>query len=93
LSDCWVPTFNGTTLLTGKAGPTTSAAALGPARLGLPKETIGFVSSNCWDVVGAKAYGFPVAWVNRLGAPLEELGVAPDLEVADLAELARALGR
>jgi 2-haloacid dehalogenase len=44
-------------------------------------------------VVGAKAYGFPVAWVNRLGAPLEELGVAPDLEVADLAELARALGR
>jgi 2-haloacid dehalogenase len=58
-----------------------------------PRVPQSFVSSNCWDVVGAKAYGFPVAWVNRLGAPLEELGVAPDLEVADLAELARALGR
>ena len=57
------------------------------------KETIDFVSSNCWDVVGAKAYGFPVVWVNRLGAPLEEPGVTPDLEVANLAELARALGR
>jgi 2-haloacid dehalogenase len=67
--------------------------ALGPRHLGLPKESIGFVSSNCWDVVGAKAYGFPVVWVNRTRAPLEELGFAPDLEVSDLTELARALGR
>jgi FMN phosphatase YigB (HAD superfamily) len=44
-------------------------------------------------VLGAKAFGFPVVWVNRQRAPLDELGLAPDLEVADLAELARALGR
>ena len=67
--------------------------ALGPARLGLPRDAIGFVSSNAWDVVGAKAFGFRVAWVNRQGAPLEELGVVPDLEVRDLVQLADALGR
>ena len=67
--------------------------ALGPARLGLPRDAIGFVSSNGWDVAGAKAFGFRVAWVNRQGAPVEELGVTPDLEVRDLSQLAAALGR
>ena len=67
--------------------------ALGPARLALPQEALGFVSSNGWDVVGAKAYGFRVIWVNRAQAPLEELGLVPDLEVADLEGLARALSR
>ncbi len=27
-------------------------------RLGVPKESIGFVSSNCWDALGAKSFGF-----------------------------------
>jgi hypothetical protein len=31
------------------------------ARLGLSRETIGFVSSNGWDVAGAKAFGSHVA--------------------------------
>jgi 2-haloacid dehalogenase len=66
--------------------------ALGAARLGLPPGTIGFVSSNGWDVAGARAFGFPAIWVNRSGVPPEELGVAPDLEVRDLAGLAHALG-
>jgi 2-haloacid dehalogenase len=73
--------------------PHPAVYALGPARLGLPRNAIGFVSSNGWDVAGAKAFGFQVVWVNRQAAPLEELGVTPDLEVRDLAELARALGR
>lgn len=73
--------------------PAPAVYALGPVRLELPKEALGFVSSNCWDVAGAKAYGFPVVWVNRTRAPLEELGLTPDLEVGDLDELARALGR
>jgi 2-haloacid dehalogenase len=51
------------------------------------------VSSNGWDVAGAKAFGLRVAWVNRQGAPLDELGVTPDLEVRDLGQLAQALGR
>jgi 2-haloacid dehalogenase len=73
--------------------PAPAVYALGPARLNRPASAIGFVSSNAWDVAGAKAFGYQVAWVNRQGAPAEELGVAPDLEVPDLAALARALGR
>jgi 2-haloacid dehalogenase len=76
-----------------KFKPAPEVYALGSARLDVPREAIGFVSSNCWDVVGAKAYGFQVAWVNRAGAPLEELGIRPDLEVSDLEGLGRALGR
>lgn len=73
--------------------PHPAVYALGSARLRIARGSIGFVSSNGWDVAGAKAFGFQVVWVNRQGAPLEELGVAPDLEVRDLAELAAALGR
>jgi 2-haloacid dehalogenase len=73
--------------------PDPAVYALGPARLGVPRDGVGFVSSNGWDVAGAKAFGLAVAWVNRHGAPREELGVTPDLEVRDLGELAHALGR
>jgi len=73
--------------------PHPAVYALGPARLGLPRNTIAFASSNAWDVAGAKAFGFQVVWVNRQQAPLDELGVAPDLEVRNLGELAQALGR
>jgi len=73
--------------------PAPAVYALGSARLGIPAARLGFVSSNAWDVAGAKAFGFPVAWVNRAGAPREELGVTPDLEVPDLGALARAIGR
>jgi 2-haloacid dehalogenase len=77
----------------GTFKPAPVVYALGPARLGLPRDAIGFVSSNGWGVAGAKAFGFRVAWVNRQAAPVEELGVTPDLEVRDLSELAAALGR
>jgi 2-haloacid dehalogenase len=73
--------------------PAPAVYALGPAHLGLPASAIAFVSSNAWDVAGARAFGFQVAWVNRQGAPAEELGEAPDLEVPDLLAVARALGR
>jgi len=35
------------------------------------------VSSNGWDVAGAAAFGLSTFWVNRNGAPVERLGVAP----------------
>jgi 2-haloacid dehalogenase len=47
-------------------------------RLGVEKEAIGFVSSNCWDALGAKSFGFRVFWINRLGAPVDALGFQPD---------------
>jgi 2-haloacid dehalogenase len=46
-----------------------------------------FVSSNTWDVAGAKAFGFRVAWCNRLGAPEEELGLSADVIVRGLDHL------
>jgi 2-haloacid dehalogenase len=57
-------------------------------RLGLPKEAIGFVSSNCWDALGARSYGFTVFWINRANAPVDALGFTPDRQVAHLGELA-----
>ena len=64
----------------------------GVQAIGRPKAEIGFVSSNSFDVIGAKSYGFPTFWVNRGGAPLDELGPEPDLIAADLEALATALG-
>lgn len=56
-------------------------------RLGVPTESIGFVSSNCWDALGAKSYGFRVFWVNRGGLPVDGLGCTPDHVVTSLADL------
>lgn len=61
--------------------------------LGRPAERIGFVSSNAWDVAGAKAFGFWTCWVNRAGAPAERLGYPADLEVGDLGALVAHLTR
>ncbi|MBU3567820.1 haloacid dehalogenase type II [Polynucleobacter alcilacus] len=44
------------------------------------KEEILFVSSNAWDALAAKWFGFDVFWVNRLGHPFEEIGSRPDYE-------------
>jgi 2-haloacid dehalogenase len=48
-----------------------------------------FVSSNAWDVAGAKAFGYQVAWCNRSGAPAEELGAPADYVVTTLDQLPR----
>ena len=60
-------------------------------RLGLAREKILFVSSNGWDVAGAKSFGFTVGWVNRAGKPGEELGVRADYVALDLLLLAQAI--
>lgn len=52
--------------------------------LGLRADEILFVSSNAWDIAGAKAFGYRVTWCNRVGAPAEELGVQPDDVIATL---------
>ena len=56
-------------------------------RLGVAKENIGFVSSNCWDALGAKSFGFRVWWINRLKAPVDRLGFQPDAIVGSLDEV------
>ena len=67
--------------------PSPAVYALGPKVLGIPADELLFVSSNAWDVAGAKAFGYRVAWCNRAGAPPEELGVVPDHVVSRLDQL------
>jgi 2-haloacid dehalogenase len=67
--------------------PAPAVYALGPQTLGIAAGELLFVSSNAWDVAGAKAFGYQVAWCNRLGAPEEELGVRADYVVRTLGEL------
>ena len=57
----------------------------------LQKAEILFVSSNSFDVMGAKSFGFKVCWINRTGAPLDTLGPKPDLVVKNFDELIEAL--
>lgn len=51
------------------------------------RSDVTFVSSNCWDAIGAKAFGFRVFWINRTGAPLDRLGFAPDGVLSTLGDL------
>lgn len=67
--------------------PAAAVYALGPDTLGIPANELLFVSSNAWDVAGAKSFGYRVAWCNRLGAPEEELGVHADYVIRSLREL------
>jgi 2-haloacid dehalogenase len=55
--------------------------------LGLSREEILFAAFAGWDASGAKWFGFPTFWVNRLGVPGEELGLAPDATGKNLHDL------
>jgi 2-haloacid dehalogenase len=52
----------------------------------LPKEIL-FVSANTWDAAGAKSYGLKVAWLNRFGGVMEELGFQPDYVLDEMQQL------
>jgi len=69
--------------------PAPQVYELAVKRLKVAKERIGFVSSNCWDALGAKSFGFRVYWINRSGAPLDRLGFTPDEQVKSLDEVLR----
>ncbi len=44
----------------------------------LSKEEILFAPFAGWDMAGAKWFGFPTFWVNRLNDPIEKLDVEPE---------------
>lgn len=61
-------------------------------RLQSPKEETWLVSSNPWDVIGAKNAGLRAAWIKRSpDAVFDPWDVEPDLVAWDLRELARRL--
>ena len=54
-----------------------AAYAVGTTALKLPAREILFVSSNAWDAIGATWFGYTTLWINRTGAPPEQLGTEP----------------
>ncbi|HKM89292.1 MAG TPA: haloacid dehalogenase type II [Candidatus Acidoferrales bacterium] len=67
--------------------PSPAVYQLAATRTKLERAAIGFVSSNCWDVSGAAAFGFETYWINRSGATPDVLGFAPKATLSSLAEL------
>lgn len=47
-----------------------------------------FISSNSWDIAGAKSFGFNVAWMNRFNNKKEFLELQSDIELKSLMDLA-----
>lgn len=60
------------------------AYQLAPEAFGVAANQITFVSSNGWDVCGAKWFGFTSFWVNRAANVLEPLHVQLDAEGRNL---------
>ncbi len=67
--------------------PSPKVYQLAVDKFGVPANKIGFVSSNCWDAIGAKSFGFKVFWINRFKRPLDELGIVPDHEIQTLDQI------
>jgi 2-haloacid dehalogenase len=72
--------------------PAPQVYALAVERPGPPAGRIRFVSGNCWDAIGARAFGFRSFRTNRLGAMLDRHGPPPDV-LGTLTELPGLLGR
>lgn len=51
-----------------------------------------FVPFAGWDAAGAKSFGYPTYWINRIGAPAEFLGYAPDGAGKQMSDLLAYLG-
>jgi 2-haloacid dehalogenase len=67
--------------------PDPRAYALAETTLGLRRREIAFAAFGGWDAAGARWFGLPSFWVNRLGAVPEEL-IAADASGPTLRELA-----
>ena len=71
--------------------PDRRAYQLGVDAFGLRPQQVAFVAHAGWDAAGAKWFGYPTFWINRLGLPPEELTALPDATLGNLTELATAL--
>ena len=92
LAHAGVSDFFETQLSTDRAHtfkPAAAAYALGTQTFGLPKEQIAFCAFGGWDAAGAKWFGYPTFWVNRLRVTGERLAPGPDGTGPTLAEFAR----
>ena len=67
--------------------PDPRAYQMGIDSFKLKREEIVFAAYAGWDATGAKWFGYPTFWVNRLNLPGEELGALPDAAGPNLAGL------
>lgn len=72
--------------------PDARAYQLGVEAFKLRRDEILFVAFAGWDAAGAKSFGYPTFWVNRLALPPEELGILPDATGANLTDLLAFVG-
>ena len=68
--------------------PQPAVYAMVTERFGVAPADVTFVSSNRWDVMGATAFGFRTAWINRGRMPDEYADLAPVRVLAGLEALA-----
>ncbi len=61
-------------------------------RCGVAPGKVCFLSSNCWDAHGAAHFGFNTVWINRAGAPDDNLPGKPVTQLKDLSPLPSLLG-
>jgi 2-haloacid dehalogenase len=57
------------------------------AQCGVTPHKVCFLSSNCWDAHGAAHFGFATVWVNRAGAPDDNLPGKTVATIKDLSQL------
>ena len=69
--------------------PSPKVYQLAPKNLKVPRNNIGFVSSNFWDICGAASFGLRTFWINRADNPTDELGYLPEATLTKLTELER----
>jgi len=67
--------------------PDPRAYQMGMNAFKLKREEILFVAFAGWDAAGAKSFGYPTFWVNRLNLPAEELGAMADASGQNLTDL------
>ena len=67
--------------------PRPEVYALATQALAVKPAEVVFVSSNRWDVMGAAAFGFRTAWVNRTHMPDEYTGSPPPVVLSNLSGL------
>jgi len=67
--------------------PAPEVYELATRALKVHRSEVAFVSSNCWDALGARSYGFVSYWINRTAAPVDLLGIAPDGILKSLGDL------
>lgn len=58
--------------------PSPRAYKLAIDAFAMRKEEVLFVAFAGWDAAGAKSFGYPTFWVNRLNSTTERLGFVPD---------------